>query len=215
MINGLCQSGRVEEAEKLLFSMPSLGISPNHITYTVLVKAHVNAGNLDRAFEIFSIMVRKGCQPNTRIYSALLSGFSESHMAVTTSSSCSIDSSTPTYVLREMDIELAFKIEDKVNKCGGSAIDLYNILVTGLCKEGKIAEAAHLTKDIMRRGLLSEKAVCSVIQHYCKEHQYDRCLDFMEVILNHGFVPISVMLLLGDSRSSQCREGSTCPRTCL
>lgn len=41
----------------------------------------------------------------------------------------------------------------------------------------------------MKRGLFPEKAVYSIIQYYCKDHEYERCLDFMEIILNHGFVP--------------------------
>lgn len=198
VINGLCQSGRLEEAEKLLFNMPSIGISPNHITYTVLVKAHVNAGNLDRAFEILNIMVSNGCQPSTRIYSALLSGFVQSHMAITPSFNCSVESSsslspnensTLANVFTKMDVELAFKIEDKFNRYGGSTIDLHNTLAAGLCKVGRIAEAAYLTKDVMKRGLFPEKAVDSIIQHYCKEHHYDCCLGFMQLLFDHGFVP--------------------------
>ncbi|XP_021814188.1 pentatricopeptide repeat-containing protein At3g07290, mitochondrial isoform X1 [Prunus avium] len=204
VINGLCQNGRVEEAEILLFSMSDFGIPPNHITYTVLIKALVNAGRLDHAYEILRVMVQKGYQPSTRIYSALLVGSVLSSEAKeearSVSSSNFVDAGTlpsrdtnddciSRHVFRNMEIEHAFSLEEKIKRCGGSATDLYNFVVMGLCREARVAEADQITKDLLKRGLLPEKAVSALINRYCKERQYDHCLDFMKTILNHGFVP--------------------------
>ncbi|KAM1421591.1 hypothetical protein ACFX2I_003830 [Malus domestica] len=204
VINGLCLNGRVEEAEKLLFSMSDFGIPPNHVTYTVLVKGLVNAGRLDHAFEILSVMVQKGFQPNTRIYSALLAGLVLSNEAK--EDACSYMSSTSTdatpllrkdiddncissYAFKNMDIEHAFSLEEKVRKCGCSTMDLYNFVVMGLCREARVAEADHIINNVLKCGVFPQKAVCALINSYCKERRYDHCLDFMTTILNQGFVP--------------------------
>ncbi|TQD87866.1 hypothetical protein C1H46_026569 [Malus baccata] len=204
VINGLCLNGRVEEAEKLLFSMSDFGIPPNHVTYTVLVKGLVNAGRLDHAFEILSVMVQKGFQPNARIYSALLAGLVLSNEAK--EDACSYMSSTSTdaipllpkdiddncissYAFRNMDIEHAFSLEEKVRKCGCSTMDLYNFVVMGLCREARVAEADHIINNVVKCGVFPQKAVCALINSYCKERRYDHCLDFMTTILNQGFVP--------------------------
>ncbi|KAL5538304.1 hypothetical protein UlMin_045837 [Ulmus minor] len=191
VIKGLCQIGRIEEAEMLLFCMPDLGVSPNHITYTVVIKALVNAHKLERAFELLSTMIQNGCQPNSRIYSALLAGFVQSNITngVTLHSTSDEKICTSTDAFREMDQEHALKIEEKIKSCGGSAIELYNILVKSLCKEGKLAEADHITRDVMSRGLFPEKAVECIINYYIKEHLHEYCLSFMETILSFGFVP--------------------------
>ncbi|XP_059626248.1 pentatricopeptide repeat-containing protein At3g07290, mitochondrial [Cornus florida] len=204
VINGLCQIGRVEEAEALLFKMPLLGVSPNHITYTILVKAHVKAGRLDRAFEIVSVMVKNGRRPNTRIYSALLAGFVMSNKATGKESVNPMDdlggrslltgeiddNCISDHVFGEVNIGLALKFRDKIEECGCPIVDLYNLLVMGLCKVGRILEANDLIQDMVRQGLFPDKAVCSfIIEHYYRERKYDYCLELMKLSLSKGFVP--------------------------
>lgn len=200
--NGLCQSGRFKEAEMLLFKMFDLGVSPNHITYSILVRAHASTGRFDHAFKIVSFMVANGCQLNSNIYSALLAGLVSSNKAsgvLSVSTSCHSDASssqlehdTDGYehssnnFSREMDVEHAFRL---IESCGGSTTDFYNFLVVELCKAGRIVEADRIMKDIVKSGMFPAKAITSIIGCYCKEQKYDDCLEFMNLILNSGFVP--------------------------
>ncbi|CBI35592.3 unnamed protein product, partial [Vitis vinifera] len=187
IINGLCNNGRVEEAETILFSMSSFGVSPNHFTYAVLVKAHVKAGRLDRAFQIVSTMVKNGCQPNSHIYSALLSGFVLSNTAI----GARALSSTGDLDARSLSSEENDNncLSNEIKKCGVPTEDLYNFLVVGLCKEGRIIEADQLTQDMVKHGLFPDKAISSIIEHYCKTCKYDNCLEFMKLVLDNKFVP--------------------------
>ncbi|CAL5353420.1 unnamed protein product [Camellia sinensis] len=204
VIHGLCQQGRVDEAGALLFKMSLLGLSPNHITYAILVKAHVKAGRLDCAFKIVRAMVKSGSQPNSHIYYALLMGFVMSGKATNEGAISSLgglgansslimendDDYVSNHVFREMDVDNAFELLDKIKECVGSTVDLYNLLVMGLCKVGRMSEAGHLVQDMVKCGFFPDKAVSSlIIQHFCKEKNFDYCLEFIKLIFNNGFIP--------------------------
>ncbi|KAJ0112700.1 hypothetical protein Patl1_01532 [Pistacia atlantica] len=186
IINGLCQSGRLNEAQMLTFKMFDFGVSPNHITYTILVKAHVNAGRLDHALNIVSIMAVNGCQLNDRIFSALIKGLISSNKAIEVQSDGSSshvdarplrleynddvdDKCVSNNVIREMDIEHARRLGDKIARFGGSITDLYNFLAAELCRAGRIAEADSITKDIVQLGSFPDIAISFIIEWYCKE----------------------------------------------
>ncbi|KAK9015989.1 hypothetical protein V6N11_007076 [Hibiscus sabdariffa] len=203
MVYGLCQIGRVEDAERILHGMSDLGVSPNHVTYTILVRAHVYAGRLDRALGILSIMVRNGFQPNSRIYYALLVGVISSNKTVTEANSSFIrpldvqppstaenyDECVSSNIIKEMDLEHVFKLHVEIEKSGGSVLDFYNFLIVGLCEVGRIVDAEHLTKDILKQGLYPDKACFSVIDWHSKNGNCNECLELLDLILSHGFLP--------------------------
>ncbi|KAK6238837.1 hypothetical protein QUC31_004306 [Theobroma cacao] len=203
VVNGLCQIGRVDDAERILHLMFDLGVPPNHVTYTILVKAHVNAGRLNRALDITSFMVKNGYEPNCHIYSALLAGFVSSNKVTIAGSSSFISpldfGSPPTAenydecvsrnVLKEMDLDHALKLRAEIEKFGGSVLDFYNFLIVGLCKGGRIVVAEHLTKDILKDGLYPDKACFSIIDWHSKNSNCNECLEVLDLILSHGFLP--------------------------
>ncbi|KAK8573298.1 hypothetical protein V6N13_100100 [Hibiscus sabdariffa] len=203
MVHGLCEIGRVEDAERILHGMSDLGVSPNHVTYTILVRAHVYASRLDRALEILSIMVRNGFQPNSRIYYALLVGVISSNKTVTEANSSFIrpldvqppstaenyDECVSSNVIKEMDLEHVFKLRVEIENFGGSVLDFYNFLIVGLCEVGRIVDAEHLTKDILKQGLYADKACFSVIDWHSKNGNCNECLELLDLILSHGFLP--------------------------
>ncbi|XP_022758749.1 pentatricopeptide repeat-containing protein At3g07290, mitochondrial [Durio zibethinus] len=203
VVNGLCQIGRFEDAERMLDNMSGIGVPPNYVTYTILVKAHVYAGRLDCALDIMSIMVKKGYQPNSRIYSALLAGFISSNKANKAGDSSFIsllDVSSPltaenyeefvsSNVLKEMELEHAFKLRPEIEKFSGSVLEFDNFLITGLCKVGRILDAENLTKDILKHGLYPDKACFSVIDWHSKNSNCNECLEFLDLIVSHGFLP--------------------------
>ncbi|XWS76050.1 hypothetical protein CRYUN_Cryun01aG0144100 [Craigia yunnanensis] len=200
VVNGLCQIGRVEDAERILHSMSDLGVPPVVHTYTMLVKAHVYAGRLDHALDI---MVKNGYQPNNRIYSALQAGFVSSNKANKAGNSsfiCTLDVSSPftaenydecvsSNVLKEMDLEREFKLRLEIEKFSGSVLEFDNFLIMGLCEVGRILDAEHLTKDILKHGLFPDKACFSVIDWHSKNGNCNECLEFLDLILSHGFLP--------------------------
>ncbi|KAL2488274.1 Pentatricopeptide repeat-containing protein [Forsythia ovata] len=202
VINGLCHSGKVEEAETLLVEMSQVGVSPNDITYVSLVKSHVKAGRLNSAFEIVSTMFQNGCQPNTEIYFALLVGMVEmtadtgprfSVADLNTQSSVigekGVDCSS-NFVFREIDFNHAVQLQDRIRKCGGRTIDVDNFLISGLCRVGRILEADNLIQEMVKHGLTPSSHICSsIIEHFCKDHNFDQCLEWIKRLLDYGCIP--------------------------
>ncbi|MBA0675061.1 hypothetical protein Goari_016624 [Gossypium aridum] len=148
-------------------------------------------------------MVKNGFQPNSRVYSALLAGFISSNKTTEVAHSRSIsplyvwspstaenyDVCVSSNILKEMDLEHAFKLRVEIEKFGGSVSDFYNFLIVGLCEVGRIVDAEHLTKDILRQGSYPEKACFSVIDWHSKNSNCNECLKFLDLILSNGFVP--------------------------
>ncbi|KAJ8900419.1 hypothetical protein K2173_025196 [Erythroxylum novogranatense] len=194
VIHGLCEFGRIQEADALLFHMLDFGVQPNHITYSILVKAHVVAGRVDQAFEIMSLMVKNGCQPNSVIYSALLAGYAMSNTTTKVDNldppvESEEDGISENHIARNINVELAFELGDKIEKYGGSAIDFCDFLVEYLCRCGRVTEADCLVRDKVKKGLFPDKAASSVIEWHCRKQQYRSCLDLMKWMLSSGFVP--------------------------
>ncbi|KAK3017474.1 hypothetical protein RJ639_006424 [Escallonia herrerae] len=178
--------------------MPRLGVSPNDISYTPLVKAHVKAGKLGCAFDTLSIMIKNLCRPNHQIYSALLAGFvlsdigkeagALSSISDLNTGETSVDCSS-NYIFTAMDFTLAVTLLDKIKECGGETVDLYNFLIMGLCRVGRTCEADRLMQDMVKLGLFPDKDVCSfVVEHFCGEQKYDHCLEWMKPILDKRLV---------------------------
>nr|GMD88237.1 pentatricopeptide repeat-containing protein At3g07290, mitochondrial [Ipomoea batatas] len=203
VIYGLCQSGRIEEAEDFLFKMPDFGVFPNDITYSILVKSHVKGGSLERALAIVSTMVQNGCEPNTRIYFALLSQIVSSSMSgldlKLPSNELDSDSWITTKggvhffadsVFRQMDASHVAHLRDKIKQCGGNTLGVYNFLILGLCKVGRIAEAEDLVQEIVKSGYTLDKAISScIMEYFCRYQTYDYCLHWVKLMINNGWIP--------------------------
>lgn len=54
--------------------MKSIGIQPNDVTYTVLIKGYCQEGLIEKAIEILNLMKQEGAQPNIRTYNTILRG---------------------------------------------------------------------------------------------------------------------------------------------
>ncbi|KAL3570017.1 hypothetical protein D5086_027266 [Populus alba] len=70
IINGLCRHGSIEDASRVFEIMVSLGVKPNAVIYTTLIK-----GFLKEAEQFFVDMQKRNLMPNTLTYTALLSGY--------------------------------------------------------------------------------------------------------------------------------------------
>ncbi|CAE6254776.1 unnamed protein product [Arabidopsis arenosa] len=75
IITGYCAAGRLDEAYNHLESMQKEGIVPNQVTYTILMKSHIEAGDIESAIDLFE---ETNCEPDQVMYSTLLKGLCES-----------------------------------------------------------------------------------------------------------------------------------------
>ncbi|ESQ31692.1 hypothetical protein EUTSA_v10003595mg [Eutrema salsugineum] len=79
IIAGYCAAGRLDEAYNHLESMQKKGIVPNQVTSTILMKSHIEAGEIESAIDLFE---ESNCEPDQVMYSTLLKGLCESERPV-------------------------------------------------------------------------------------------------------------------------------------
>lgn len=166
-----------------MVEMRKSGVSPSNITYALLIKSHVSANRLDRAFEIVSTMSQEGCQPNNQTYSALLSGI----LALETN-----ERRTSDLLFTEINIHHAFQLVDKIQECGGHPFDAYKFLIMGLCRTGRISESDILLQQMVEHGHTPDNDICaSIISHFCKNNEYTHSLGWIKRFVSYGCVPSS------------------------
>ncbi|XP_059594209.1 pentatricopeptide repeat-containing protein At3g07290, mitochondrial isoform X2 [Vitis vinifera] len=172
-LDALGKDYKLNEANAMLGKMMKYGLVPSVVTHTILIEGHCRAGFV---------------LSNTAIGARALSSTGDLD-ARSLSSEENDNNCLSSHVFRLMDVDHALKIRDEIKKCGVPTEDLYNFLVVGLCKEGRIIEADQLTQDMVKHGLFPDKAISSIIEHYCKTCKYDNCLEFMKLVLDNKFVP--------------------------
>ncbi|CAH8318154.1 unnamed protein product [Eruca vesicaria subsp. sativa] len=75
IITGYCAAGRLDEAYNHLLSMQKEGVLPNQVTFTILMKAHIKAGDVESAIALFE---DSDCEADRVMYSTLLKGLCKS-----------------------------------------------------------------------------------------------------------------------------------------
>ena len=77
LINGFCDLGQTEDAQRLVYEMKEHGCTLNVITYTILLNGACKARIPKKALEILDKMLEKQCAPTIVTYTALIQSFYE------------------------------------------------------------------------------------------------------------------------------------------
>ncbi|CAN8251896.1 unnamed protein product [Cochlearia groenlandica] len=123
IITGYCTAGRLDEAYNHLESMQKEGIVPNQVTFTVLMKSHIEAGEIESAIDLFE---ESKCEPDQVMYCTLLKGLCESERP---------------------DDALALMLEMQKNKICPNK-ETYEKLLQCMCNSRLTMEAVKVVKDM-------------------------------------------------------------------
>ncbi|KAF5188315.1 Pentatricopeptide repeat-containing protein [Thalictrum thalictroides] len=74
MMNGCCRVHMLRDAYEYLELMQQDGLSPNHVTFTILMDGHIRLYEIDRAIQLFNKMNAIGCVPDRITYNTLIRG---------------------------------------------------------------------------------------------------------------------------------------------
>ena len=123
------------------------GLSPNKVTYSILIEWCSKNGNMEKAYELYTQMKEKGIQPSVFNGNSLMLGF-----------------------LKSRSLENAFKLFDEAVECGIPKVFTYNYLLSWLSEKGKVNEAQGIWKKMTSKGV--EPNVVSynnmILGHYRK-----------------------------------------------
>ncbi|KAH9696327.1 pentatricopeptide repeat-containing protein [Citrus sinensis] len=166
--DGLCKEGFVDKAKELLLQMKDKNIKPNVVTYTscdLMSSARMGrwkkqVDRTNRAKELFVSMESMGCKRDVFSYSILINGYcknKEVDEALSLHSEMLSKGIKPTVVtygtlflgLFEVhQVEHALKLFDEMQH-----VVTYNIMIHGLCNDGKMDKAHDLFLDMEAKGV--------------------------------------------------------------
>ncbi|KAJ7542213.1 hypothetical protein O6H91_10G094700 [Diphasiastrum complanatum] len=75
LLKGYGSERRIEDAERLLSNMESIGILPTVVTYTVLIGIYCKQGNVEKAKDVLENINGLGLVPDVKAYNSLLLGY--------------------------------------------------------------------------------------------------------------------------------------------
>lgn len=127
LVDGMCQSGQVLKAYKLLRGIIESGVVPDVVTYNTLINGLCKAKNLDGALRLFKELQLKGISPDEITYGTLIDGLWRAH--------------------RENDATMLFQ---NILRSGGfPSLPIYNTMMRSLCRMKKLSQAINLWLDYL------------------------------------------------------------------
>ncbi|XP_052210045.1 pentatricopeptide repeat-containing protein At5g47360 [Diospyros lotus] len=146
LIKGLCTEGHIEEAHKLIDKVIAGGNVSDGECNSSLVVSLLRMNKLDEAEKVFRKMLANAVRPDGLASSTMIKG-----------------------LCLEGRVLDAFCLYNEIEKlCFSSSIDLdmYSILLSGLCKESYLVEASKIAKLMVERRIpLLAPYVDNAVQH--------------------------------------------------
>ncbi|CAN6539620.1 unnamed protein product [Malus baccata var. baccata] len=179
MINGFCQMGEMDNAQKVFDEMIC---EPDVITYTTMIRGFCKMGDFVSARKVCGQMrEKKDCLPNTVTYSILIDGYckkGELEEAIKCMNEMEEQGCEPNQVTysalihgfcKKGDLDSARKVFDKMI-CEPDVIT-YNNMILGYCKKGDLDSARKVfDKMICEPDVITYN---NMILGYCKKGDLD------------------------------------------
>ncbi|TKY57043.1 Pentatricopeptide repeat-containing protein mitochondrial [Spatholobus suberectus] len=142
VIKCLASCGRLEDAEMLLEEMVREGVSPCAATYNCFFKEYRGRKDGESALKMFKRMKEDGlCAPSSHTYVILIRMF-----------------------LRLNMIKVAKEMWDDMKATrAGPDLDLYTVLIHGLCERKNWREACHYFVEMIENGFLPLKGTFEIL----------------------------------------------------
>lgn len=137
VIFGLCENAQVHDACKLLNEMICEGFVPSARVWNRIIKSYLEMGSEEKAMEMFEKMHYESCdiyrtRPDEETYNMMIAKF-----------------------LEKGEIEISISLLDElVGKKFKAGVDLYNGIVRGLHKCGRVDESRKWLNLMIEKGIL-------------------------------------------------------------
>ncbi|KAH0924128.1 hypothetical protein HID58_024146, partial [Brassica napus] len=187
ILEGVCKCGEMERALELLTEMEKEEdgggfISPNAVTYTLVIQAFVEKKRVRDALMVLDRMGDRGCSPNRVTASVLIQGVLEDGE----------------------DVKSLGKLVDKLVKLGGVSLsECFSSATVSLIRLKRWEEAEKMFRLMLVRGIRPDGLACSlVLRELCLLQRYHDCFLLYEEIEKADVVStidtdIHSVLLLG------------------
>ncbi|KAF5935577.1 hypothetical protein HYC85_026706 [Camellia sinensis] len=181
VIQAFCEKSRTMEALQILDRMEANGCSPNRVTISTLMKGLCTEGHVEEAYKLIDKVVAGGSVPEGECYSSLVVSLlrikkleeAEKLFRRMLASALKPDGLASSIMIKGLCLEgrvlNGFHLYNEIEKmdCLSSIdLDIYSILLAGLCKESHLVEAAELARLMVERKIqLKAPYVDNIVEH--------------------------------------------------
>ncbi|CAI0393472.1 unnamed protein product [Linum tenue] len=152
-------------------SSKHVNISPNVLSFNLIIKALCKLGLVDKAIQVFRDMPVRQCDPDVYTYCTLMDGLCKEDR---------IDEAVS--LLDEMQVEGCFPNPPT-----------FNVLINGLCKKGDLARAGKLVDNMFFKGCVpSEVTYNTLIHGLCLKGKLDKAVSLLDRMVSSKCVPNEV-----------------------
>ncbi|CAK9156349.1 unnamed protein product [Ilex paraguariensis] len=168
VIDGLCQTDKLDEALGLFLEMDRIGCKRSVLLYNNLIDCLSNSNRLEECFELLSEMKKSGFEPTQFTHNSIFG--------------C---------LCRREDTAGALDIIRLMRAHGHEPWIKYStLLVKKLCNHGKAVEARGFLADIVQEGFLPDIiAYSAVVDGFLKVKEVDQALELFREICARGYGP--------------------------
>ncbi|XP_047972963.1 pentatricopeptide repeat-containing protein At4g20090 isoform X1 [Salvia hispanica] len=143
-------------------------ISPNGLTFNLVIKSLCRLGLVGRAVDMFREMPAFHCKPDTYTYCTLMDGL------------CKED---------RIDDAVALLDEMQIEGCDPTP-PTFNVLINGLCKKGDLARAAKLVDNMFLKGCVPNEVTYNTLIHgLCLRGKLDKAVSLLSRMLSNKLKP--------------------------
>ncbi|XP_027177968.1 pentatricopeptide repeat-containing protein At2g17140-like [Coffea eugenioides] len=172
MIGGLCDSGRLEDAQKLFDKMREKGCEPNEFSFGILVRGYCRVGLASKGLELLDLMKEMDVFPNLVIYNTLIACF-----------------------CKEGKTEEAEKLVEQMREDGlVPDVVTFNSRISALCKSGNMLEASRIFRDMQMNEELGLPKLNTItfnlmLEGFCNEGMLDEAKTLVQSMKQNDVFP--------------------------
>ncbi|XP_047314669.1 pentatricopeptide repeat-containing protein At1g12775, mitochondrial-like [Impatiens glandulifera] len=155
LVNALCKEGNMKAAQEI---MMKCGHCRNVFTYTTLIDGYITQGEMGKALQLLTSMIKDGIEPNIVTYGTLIHG----------------------YTTVRLKLDKALHLFRQMSSKGLKPnIQIYNILIQGLFYSGNCFLARKLWKELHVSGLRPDICTYRVLLNgLCRNGFHTEALSF-------------------------------------
>lgn len=180
----LVKAGEFESVVSLFSELPSRGLSPDSLSFSIIVQCLCKKNEPDEAKQVLDEMVQSGFRPNIITFTALVNS-----------------------LCKRGRLKKAFQVFEMMNQVGCEpTIRTYNCLISGLCYVGRLEEAFQLLKKIKKSPKMPDIYTFTlVIDGYCKVGRSDEAIELLTEAREMGIKP--TIVTYNALLNGYCKEG--------
>ncbi|XP_021771753.1 pentatricopeptide repeat-containing protein At2g17140-like [Chenopodium quinoa] len=195
LINGYCKSKKIDKALGLLQEMHFNGLAPDVITYSTLIDALCKDNQLKLAHQFFKEMEAHGLKPDVITWNSLLDGMCKNGQideAIATLKEMESSGVAPDIITYRtlMDgfcesnrLREAMDIFSFLTAKGLHDLRAYTIMIKGFCKEGLLAKADELLKNMEDNGCFPDECTFNtIIRGFIDGKDISRALELVRLM---------------------------------